>query len=863
MVLTGSLTPSQEAGSDTAHLPPEEFTRISIHCHFGNCGDAKGADRLINDKVDKQICYDMESAIVQIDEAYSCGFGLLAHTSSNTMNLPYYLLLRRYAREVGIELLPGAEFNLQNWEDKDRFLHVVVVFDPASNLIAIDTCINKAIAENKKNYLTIKQLSSALSRGRAIVCVHGVKQKDDNHSLSKNPEMLHEIAGLNFFMPVAIEDNESYHRETLEAELRKSLSDEACFDWVDCAASVSCSDRRSFSEIKSPTVIWAASTFPDLYHAALMGGSRIKREADAVRKSNYIARIEIDADGGLQQSAVKCSHGLNAIVGQSGSGKTLLLDIINRALTGKALENRSISKDADYSKLYGLSQVHLFDANGEEIGPDSGYKVVEGENLYQLILEMHHESKGELIKRLGIELEQSRFRLVMKEFEAEVNAYADKQKTLKAHSIEFKKTLSQIVSAERFLAANADVRSDHIDYVVDSRLQNDIGKIQGEIDNLTADIESAREHFKGLKSIAERQKLDASFIDAIRNLELAFEGELRKRKLQLVAQKAELEFRRSSQCMVRAAALAFTKAMGEKGKQVSEARQIVVDSFASLASILLSDAGLRLDCDVPALDEKEVSASVSFEDEKVPAKLVVVGVKSKIQKEELPDVLPACVGRRRTDEKLGTTAFEKESYDLCDQDDVGSLVKAFVDSDFEGEIDFSLEPDRLLDYEIQLKHDGGFQPIESLSAGTLGKIYVEHFFDRTIAEGGSNTIILYDQPESNMEKEFVYRSLVRKFGDLRNRYQIFIATHEPLLVVNADSNEIIRATNNKTIGEQRASIGYENCSFVGAAGREEVVRDVARLIDGHEDAVAKRSSVYRGLGNAIGYDGQKREIRSE
>lgn len=143
--------------------------------------------------------------------------------------------------------------------------------------------------------------------------------------------------------------------------------------------------------------------------------------------------------------------------------------------------------------------------------------------------------------------------------------------------------------------------------------------------------------------------------------------------------------------------------------------------------------------------------------------------------------------------------------------------------------------------------------MDNLSAGTLGKIYIEHFFDKTIADGGSNTIILYDQPESNMEKEFVFKNLARKFDELRNRYQIFIATHEPLLVVNADANTIIRAVNQKTIGEQSASIKYDDCSFVGITGREKAVQSVARLIDGHEDAVAKRRDVYKGLGNSVDF----------
>ena len=850
--MANSIEPFHSGRQDMAQLPPIEFTKLSIHCHFGNVGDKKDADRLIDFEINKPIAYNMKSAIEQVGEAWSCGFRLLAHTNSNTLNLPYYYLLRHYAHGIGIELLPGAEFNLQNWEDDDRYLHVVVVFDPESDLFTIDELVQGAIAENGKNYLTIGQLSHVLTSGRAIVCVHGVKQKKDNHSLSKNAEMAPELAGLNCFMPVAIEDNESYHRDTLEAELRKELADEACFKWLDLAASISCADRKPFSEISSPTVMWASKTFPDLFHAALMGGSRIKREADAVEKSNYIARIEIDKGKGLQGSVIGCSHGLNAIIGQSGSGKTLLLDIIKRALTGDALVNRSISKEADYSNLYDLSQVHLYDKSGNEIDTSLGYKVVEGENLYQLILEMHRKSKAELIKKLGIELEQSRFRLIINDFEKAVNDYADSLRALKGHADDIASALAQIESAEKFLAANDNVQSDHIDYVVDSQLQNDINKSRAGIEALDADLENARQHFEELLNIAERQRFDDDFIGTVRNLRDEFIHRLKRRRLQLGASMAKLEFKLACQKTIRKAALDFTNSMGAKGKQVSETRQIIVDSYAKMASILLEDAELRLDCKAPVLDSGKIVDSIRFENENAPAKLVVSDVKPVFERDDLREILPTCVGAKKTESKPGVNAFADAPYDFTHSESVHDFVKVFVDFGFEGEIDFAIEPERLLDYEIQLQFEGSYRPIESLSAGTLGKVYVEHFFDRTIAEGGSNTIILYDQPESNMEKEFVFGSLVRKFDELRNRYQIFIATHEPLLVVNADSNEIIRAINQKTIGERSASIGYENCSFVGAAGRVDVVRDVARLIDGHEDAVAKRSNVYRGLGNSAG-----------
>jgi ABC-type polar amino acid transport system ATPase subunit len=107
-------------------------------------------------------------------------------------------------------------------------------------------------------------------------------------------------------------------------------------------------------------------------------------------------------------------------------------------------------------------------------------------------------------------------------------------------------------------------------------------------------------------------------------------------------------------------------------------------------------------------------------------------------------------------------------------------------------------------------------------------------------------VIVFDQPESNMDKPFLLNVLASKFDELRRTHQLFIATHEPLLVVNADSNEIILAENGKTIGKEN-HITYSNRSFVGARGKSELVENIAELIDGGSKAVKRRSDIYEGM----------------
>ena len=53
--MANSIEPFHSGRQDMAQLPPIEFTKLSIHCHFGNVGDKKDADRLIDFEIDKPI----------------------------------------------------------------------------------------------------------------------------------------------------------------------------------------------------------------------------------------------------------------------------------------------------------------------------------------------------------------------------------------------------------------------------------------------------------------------------------------------------------------------------------------------------------------------------------------------------------------------------------------------------------------------------------------------------------------------------------------------------------------------------------------------------------------------------------------
>ena len=50
--------------------------------------------------------------------------------------------------------------------------------------------------------------------------------------------------------------------------------------------------------------------------------------------------------------------------------------------------------------------------------------------------------------------------------------------------------------------------------------------------------------------------------------------------------------------------------------------------------------------------------------------------------------------------------------------------------------------------------------------------------------------ILIDQPEDNLDSQYIYKNLVRQLRDIKNKRQIIIATHSATIVTNAMADQV-------------------------------------------------------------------------
>jgi chromosome segregation ATPase len=114
--------------------------------------------------------------------------------------------------------------------------------------------------------------------------------------------------------------------------------------------------------------------------------------------------------------------------------------------------------------------------------------------------------------------------------------------------------------------------------------------------------------------------------------------------------------------------------------------------------------------------------------------------------------------------------------------------------------------------------------------------------------------ILIDQPEENLDNRSVYTTLVRYFREAKKRRQVIIVTHNPNLVVNADSEQVIVANLDRDLENQTSRISYvsgslentfKNDSATTILRKQGIREHVCEILEGGEEAFKKREDKYQ------------------
>jgi hypothetical protein len=132
--------------------------------------------------------------------------------------------------------------------------------------------------------------------------------------------------------------------------------------------------------------------------------------------------------------------------------------------------------------------------------------------------------------------------------------------------------------------------------------------------------------------------------------------------------------------------------------------------------------------------------------------------------------------------------------------------------------------------------------LDKLSPGTKGIVLLILYLGMDVDD---TRPLVIDQPEENLDSESIYKLLSKYFRAAKTRRQVILITHNPNLVVNTDSEQIIVAEAERQANGLPA-IGYEAGALENSSPLSPGIRQkVCRILEGGEQAFSQREKRYR------------------
>lgn len=291
----------------------------------------------------------------------------------------------------------------------------------------------------------------------------------------------------------------------------------------------------------------------------------------------------------------------------------------------------------------------------------------------------------------------------------------------------------------------------------------------------------------------------------------------------------------------------YNKSTGKAGEEVVKAKQEISNNLVSIVNLIKESIEINQVLIVPTIDFdlllKYLEKGILESD------IARIKIKPKdfvCKKDMLKEFFSNNISTNKTNTKIGLSMFNLDSFNIGEQETLSEILDVFVELDYIRKIELNINYETFFDLDIELElENNNYKSVTQMSAGQIGKIYFKKIIKRDINKDKVN-VVFFDQPENNLEKYFILNDLSTLLNELKQKLQIIITTHEPLLVINADSNNIILAKNDKNISGAN-DILYENVSLIESDDKMDSINTISKLIDGSINAVSKRNEIYGGI----------------
>jgi predicted ATP-dependent endonuclease of OLD family len=766
-----------------------EDIRIDLHIH-SNSSKYKEEDKVVDNSTTENVEHLLN--ILDKEENQITMFSFTDHNRFNSelysktkklLNLNEYTYLK--------QLLAGVEFDVL-LDNGMKPCHILTIFN--ANTEDEYKKIEKIIKENyfftkRDGYYTRQQYEEILVKvgieSLLIVCQRKdlSNQKGNHTSLSDSAYNPFEYLKFGYF------DALEYQKPGVEGILRNNLTkldlDVAlvlgsdCHDW-------SCYPQHS-KKIEARknhySVIRSLPSFKGLLLSLTSPGTRFKRKPN--NHSNYISHLKVS------DKLYPLANGINAIIGENGSGKSLLIDMLtkkDRQISKYYTELIEINEMSFDKKAISRSQIVIQSEIIKNKNEGSVFGT-EGSNLYK---DITHTTFENAIKQYSSWLHNKT--------KARIKFYENKENLSNVkHSYDESK-----IGNTYFINVTKTKNYDRVTNIHKSRLDN----LKIIIDLLTQEL--AFNYYT-------KDELD-DLQDALNSINKAYNKINEKFKLvdfeqnvkNIIVNKIDSYNLNKKQ---------FTTTEDTHKEEYEESRQTLIDSITGLykQKIEIQDGQIFT-------FPKDINGSVSNKE-----KGFIFTRIAKYHMQYLEDSFFSYLFNQNYQ-------TIKELDDINDNVTLASAVKNAgsniekIDSSWKTNTDKFIEDMKKTDDYI---YETG--PDNSQIGNTLGEMSLVYYKFKTFNSTDWDILII-DQPEDNISNPKIKDALINYFNGLRDQKQIIFVTHNPLLVINQDVDNVIylEKHNNK----------IEVISGCLEDEENKILDLVANKMDGGVDTLEKRLKYY-------------------
>lgn len=745
---------------------------------------------------------------------------LMACTNHNIIDITNYILMRHLAKKYNCNILLGVE--LDTTMSMGKNIHIAAIFEEdffqnlqACNMIN-ETTYRKQNESNEINY-TDDEIIKILKNYNCLLIPHGDKDrgifKDAGHDQIE--EALKKIReGF-----VRIFDSSSNWKF---AKIKEYLFNNLNESNLDEFGGVLFSDNRDWTTYDSKFKNFymnAEPTFKGLIHSISNPTKRFSKGEEILHNNNYIKKIIIkdkNKSSRIKPCEIELSGEYNCIIGKSGSGKSLLLNLIKKHL----IKNGSLDNSYSFSND---NIIEFYNEDGKLLDSDS-INIGVGENLYKRIISAvsskdnadYYQVAKFLNPNFTPKKKFNNFRNVLenniKTYCSLVDEYNSSSDLLKSDINIFNGYVKKKNQLDKIKIFNLDSIENNLKTTYLNNVLEEFNAYDEEINEL----EKKAIIYKGKKKTEINDtidKLKKLFDYASKDIENTINvEEIIKRKYKIINDSiSAINGSRSTQAKEKSLLI---------NKNIPEKKSGIINQV--LKMFILKKKIDNYDLSVKSSDYNSIESLSRFED-------VVV-------KELIDDEVFTKVNQRdnwifKTYGKM--QLLDNEYYDFTNKEESRNLINKYITLGIvsKNNINFS----DLFDVNISIFFDG--QNVEELNPGDIAKKYIEIYFAEQV-NGGNFDVVLFDQIENDVDKEFintVIRVLIEK---TKGKVQLIVVTHDPIVAVNADPNNYIQSTKDDN------KILYRN--FVAESSIADELKTIANTVDGSKEVIKGRYEIYEG-----------------